>query len=1009
MCQPAFRPFRQSLFGCLVFITFASSSFLVAAGPNESQPNAEHVAFFESRIRPVLIEHCYECHSDETEDVAGSLWLDTAGGMMDGGDSGPAIVPGDVDGSLLITAIRYESSEMPPSGRLPDPVIEDFEKWIRDGAVDPRTSAGPSHQRPTPSGIDLEDGRKFWAFQPVQSSNVPPPHGDQRLSDSWIDAFLDDELSQAGVVGNEAAATDAQLRRLSFDLMGLPPSEDMIDAWRSDPTDRRWSQIVDRQLASPEFAEHWARHEMDIARYADSNGADFNATHHDAWRYRDYLIRNIASDLPIDAMIRQQIAGDLLPSGSPEQRYDQLVATTFLMLGTKMLSERNKTKLTMDVVDEQIDTVGRAFMALTLGCARCHDHKFDPVPTEDYYALAGIFRSTRSLEGESQKYVSTWRPSPLPASPDLVAAHKAYDAEMKELQQAIKEKNNELEKLKISQPKLEGIVIDDREAAQDGTWTESTYMPGFIGEGYVHDNNRDKGQRSIRFQTTLPSPGDRVSSDLVLDDRSASKSRSEMPTWELRLWYSPGTTRAGKIPTTIRIGDQTYELTVDQRQSGDKVTFLVLGRWEADYGSELQVQISNRNTTGYVIVDALQILRVGKTQDDEPTAGKDSDQIDPVDSIRQQRQANLQKEIKQLEVDLTQHKKRVPEPLPHAMSVADRPASQCRDCEVHIRGEINNLGDVVPRGFLRVCGNGSSVIQSDPSSGSLSQSSGRVELADWLTDPDHPLTARVAANRIWMHLMGEGIVRTVDNFGSRGERPTHPELLDALAIELIRSGWSRKQLIRQIVLTNAYRRSSQNNPDAVAVDPENRLLWRAHRRRLTAESVRDAMLQVSGTLDRSPRYDTMRNYGVLVSKNNANSKAEKAVTVADPKRTIYLPIIRGEVPTLLSTLDAADPDLLVGKRPTTNVPAQAFALIGSDEVRHWAELTAQRLVNDVPDDQDRVEAIYRRVLQRSPSPADRELVDAWMNSPAAAQMDEPSRWQHWIAAMFAGTEFRFLD
>ncbi|TWT89564.1 DUF1553 domain-containing protein [Neorhodopirellula pilleata] len=1003
MRQPTPSSFRRCLSGSLIAIVVGSFSILIAAEPDASAPNPEHVSFFESRIRPVLVQHCYECHSDQTDDVAGSLWLDSAGGMKDGGDSGPAIVPGDVDGSLLISAIRYESSEMPPSGRLPDPVIEDFEKWIRDGAVDPRSSADLPGRRLAPSGIDLEEGRKFWAFQPVRSSTIPVMQADQKPADSWIDAFLNDALSHAGIIANEDASIDAQLRRLSFDLTGLPPSEDLIESWRSDPSERHWMKIVDELLASSEFAEHWARHEMDVARYADSNGADFNATHHDAWRYRDYLVRSIARDVPIDETIRQQIAGDLLPFATPEQQYDQLVATTFLMIGTKMLSERNKTKLIMDVVDEQIDTVGRAFMALTLGCARCHDHKFDPVATEDYYALAGIFRSTRSLEGESQRYVSTWRPTPLPASPDLIAAHAAYDAKTKELQQAIKKQKSELESLQAPQPALEGVVIDDREAVQDGQWTESTYMPGFIGEGYVHDNNRDKGERSIQFQTALPAPGDSDSAG-----GAATKIESAMPTWEVRLWYSPGTTRAANIPATIQIGEQTHELTIDQRQSGNKVTFLVLGRWKADYGSELRLRISNHNTTGYVVVDALQIVQLDESQDDQ-AAGPDSDRVARIDSIRQQRQAAFKNEIKRLEDELTAHKKIAPERLPHAMAVADLPASQCRDCEVHIRGEINNLGEPVPRGFLRVCGNGSSVIQADPSSGPLSQSSGRLELADWLTDPDHPLTARVSVNRIWMHLMGEGIVRTVDNFGSRGERPAHPELLDALAIELIRSGWSRKQLIRQIVLTNAYRRSSQDNPDAASIDPENRLLWRAHRRRLTAESIRDAMLVVSGTLDRSPRYDTMRSYGVLVSNNNADSKANKVVTLADPKRTIYLPIIRGEIPTLLSTLDAADPDLLVGKRPTTNVPAQAFALIGSDEVRHWAKLTAQRLVNEVPAEQDRVEPVYRRVLQRFPQSADRDLVNAWMNSPAASEMDEITRWQYWIAAMFAGTEFRFLD
>lgn len=949
-----------------------------------------HVEFFENRIRPVLIEHCYECHSDQTDDVGGSLWLDSAQGMSDGGDSGPAIAPGNIDGSLLISAIRYESSEMPPSGKLPNQVIEDFERWIRDGAVDPRGANTPKSKRVT--GIDLEAGRRFWAFQPVRS-NVGiqrRSHGaSSRRSGSWIDGYLDEELDEHEIVSNPLASPDTRLRRLCFDLTGLPPTSEIRNRWKSDPSQINWSKMVDELLASKEFAEHWARHAMDVARYADSNGSDFNATFHDAWRYRDYLVRHISQDTPMDQMIRHQIAGDLMPFDSSSQRHDQLIATTFLMLGTKMLSERNKAKLTMDVVDEQIDTVGRAFMGMTLGCARCHDHKFDPIPTEDYYALAGIFRSTQSLKGESQQFVSTWKPTPLPASPELQRLNDEYRTQLSELSSQVKSTEKRLKAVMTQKPRLKGTVIDDEQAIRTGKWTESTYMPGYVGRGYSHDDNRNKGELSIRFSATLPE----------------AASASVLSRWQLRLWYSPGTTRADKIPVRIQVGEKVTEKFISQRNNGRTVTFLVLGEIEAKPGTKVEVEISNRDTSGYVIADALQIIDLNEAADASDSSDADSTKQGEQHQVEVKA---IEQELARLKAAVSDLKENAPPALPQAMAVRDVTTDQIADCQLHIRGEVNNLGESVPRGFLQVCGTGDARIR--PDSTERIEMSGRLGLANWLTDPDHPLTARVAANRIWMRLMGEGIVRTVDNFGSRGERPSHPELLDALAIELVRRGWSRKHLIRQIVLTDAYQRSSESNDESESLDPENRLWWRAHRKRLPAESIRDAMLVVSGKLDRTGRFDTMAGYGTLVSANNGNSKATHKVSISDAKRTLYLPVIRSEIPPLLATLDAADPDLLVGKRPTTNVPAQALALIGSDVVRDWAGQTAQRLVESIDGPDERIDWVYQAVLQRSPVQSDRELVRAWLSSERAqALKNDQQRWHEWIAAMFAGTEFRILE
>ncbi|TWU51965.1 DUF1553 domain-containing protein [Rubripirellula reticaptiva] len=945
-----------------------------------------NVDFFETRIRPVLVEHCYECHSSDATEVGGGLWLDSAEAMLVGGDTGPAIQPGNVDESVLVSALRYDSSEMPPSGKLPDEIIRDFEKWIAAGATDPRTTSLGVTPHPKSPGIDLEAGRQFWAFRPLHASENLVLSSEV----SWIDELVQSKLQSAAIVPNRRGDADTLLRRLSFDLTGLPPSAESMIRWRADPSDAQWQAIVDEMLASTAFAEHWARHWMDVARYADSNGSDFNATFHDAWRYRDYLISNIADDTPVDQMIRQQIAGDLMPAETDEVRRQNLIATTFLMLGTKMLSERDKAKLTMDVVDEQIDTVGRAFMGMTLGCARCHDHKFDPVPMQDYYALAGIFRSTMSLQGESQKYVSTWKPVPLPTSQDHLDLLKEHAEKLKQTKDALAEAEAQIKKYAIPAKQLAGVVIDDESAIRTGDWVVSTYLKGFIGSGYLHDDNRNKGDASLQFKATLTVERSESGSEKVTKEKNSS------PTvrWEARLWYTPGGTRASNVPVEIRIGDETRLVNVDQRKSGDDGPVASLGFFEVDLGTEAVVTVSNAGTSGHVIADAVQWIPQDGAQ---PATERVDQNLQKVTKLKQRRDV--------LKSELTALVKAAPAPLPTAMAVVDRPTEEVVDCPLHVRGEVSNLGDTVPRGFLSVCG------APDESQSSLSfTGSGRLELAAWLTDPDHPLTSRVAVNRIWMRLMGDGIVRTVDNFGERGERPSHPELLDSLAVDFMRNGWSRKKLVRQIVMSETYRRGSQSSAICDAVDPENRLLWRANRKRLPAESIRDSMLVIAGSLSHEGLDDPMNGYGTLVSSNNAGSKSKISFTINDNRRTVYLPIIRGAIPALLSALDVADADLLVGKRPTTNVPAQALALMGSSEVRQWAGLTATKLLVEVPNESERVQWVYQRVLQRSPTAEDHELVHRWLGSETAQAMpNDQTRWQQWIAAMFAGTEFRILE
>jgi len=935
------------------------------------------IDFFENRIRPVLVEKCYGCHDSTKDQPDGGLVLDRAGGWQVGGDGGPAIIPGDSAASLLMSAIRYESLEMPPEGKLSDEVVRDFARWIDAGAFDPRDEAMPDGLRR--GEIDWEEAAKFWAFQPLLDSTPPDIIPDFGEHDA-IDAFVHAGLRRAGLEPAAAADPLVRLRRLAFDLTGLPPSPELMAAFRADPSEAHWVRIVDGLLHGPDYAEHWARHWLDVVRYADSNGSDFNATFHDAWRYRDFVIRAFAEDLPFDQFVVRQIAGDLLPEDSPERSADNLVATGFLMLGTKMLSERDKAKLEMDVVDDMIDTVGRALLGLTLGCARCHDHKFDPVPTEDYYALAGIFRSTQVLDGESQKYVSTWHKRPLPVAEERARAIAQFEQQSEQLRAVLATAESELKGIEANKPLGQGsVVIDDSQAEAEGDWLQTTYSKPFHGVGYVHDQNRNKGQMKIRFPGP-PRPGK----------------------YEVRIAYTAGGNRASNVPMTLNLGRAGIEADASEEAKADRVRDFVINQrttpeispfWhslgEHLFGdpADASLEIRNDGTDGYVFADAVQYILI------------ESDSAEPaIDEAERQAWEEKFESAKQSVADaqaaFDELQRTKPEPLPMAMAV--REAAQIGDTFVCIRGEVDKPGPEIPRGFLRIATVG-------PTEPVPTDQSGRLQLAHWITNPNHPLTARVIVNRVWMHLFGEGLVRTVDNFGAQGERPSHPELLDHLAVEFVRDGWSIRRLVRRLVLTRTYSQSSRYDEAAYLIDPDNRLLWRAGRRRLPAEAMRDTLVLATETLDRTPSVAPMARFGTLVSQNVATPTEVKVQTT--PRRSIYLPVIRGELPSLLVTFDFADPDLIVGRRESTNVPAQGLTLLNNPEVAKWCRQIAARLIHEHDDEAARLISAYHWLLQSDP-PA--EVAD-WILEFVAQDPDPVSAWAKAVQALVASTAFRFLD
>ncbi|MBL4884054.1 MAG: DUF1549 domain-containing protein [Planctomycetaceae bacterium] len=944
------------------------------------QAEQAEIEFFEKKIRPVLVKHCYKCHSSDSASVKGKLLLDSRQGLLTGGESGPAIAPGKPGESLLIESLKFDSYEMPPSGKLPDHIIQDFEQWIQRGAIDPRKSVAPVAQS---NGIDWEAARQFWAFQPLPKNQLHAA-GDSRQASTvkqlatYIDQQLNLPLSKSGITANPPAIASQRIRRLYYDLTGLPPSPADVLEFTNNPSDEHWAKIVEKLLASPRFGQQWGRHWLDVVRYADSNGGDFNATYHNAWRYRDYVIDSFNNDKPIDEFFREQIAGDLLPARDDADRTENLVATGFLMIGPKMLSERDKLKLRYDVVDEQIDTLGKVFLGISLGCARCHDHKFDPVPTEDYYALAGIFHGTQVLDGEMQQYVSDWKRRELPTTQAHRDSIKKYKEQVAKLDAGIKKSQadvkQEQKNLDLIAENLPSITIDNKQAELIGKWTSSTYSPGFVGTDYIHDAKLNKGKNKAIFKAVLPEAG----------------------RYQVLFAYMGSAGRDTKVPVSVIHGESVTKLTIDQTKKPNiRGNYILLGEFDFPKKAEVQVVVSNEGTTDYVIADAVQFVRLDASVDMKAMMK----QLAEVKQKKTGHETNVQKLIKQI----AELKKNAPAPLPQAIGVQD--FEECVDCEIHIRGEYTNLGKVVPRGVLKIISGEKSALKNP-------QGSGRLELANWLTGQAYPIVSRVFVNRIWMHLFGEGIVRSVDNFGTLGIAPSHPQLLNQLSVQFIENGWSQKQIVHAIVLTQAYQRSSIHQPAAFKKDPTNSLLWAANRQPLTAEQLRDTFLVYQQSIDETPGGSTVTHLGKLAVDNNKQSNAARSTDHVF-RRSVYQPVLRNQLEEIPSLFDFANPEMVVGKRPTTNVPAQSLYLLNNKEIRKTAEaIVDQMFAEHGAGSYSGLNNLYLTLFARESNQADLHIIQAFIDQRLNDRVEPQivrAVWADAVQALMMSTEFRYID
>jgi len=929
---------------------------------------ADEAAFFSSAVAPLLARRCLDCHSAAAE-VNGGLQLDLRGGWQRGGDSGPTVVPGKPGESLLVRAVRWEidAPKMPPGERLDPAEVAILEKWIAGGAFDPRDGdplphSGVNRPRGT-AGMSLEEGRKLWCLQPL-SAPAAPAVADAEWNGDPIDRLVRARAEAAGIEPAPRASPEVLLRRLHEDLVGLPPAPDELDAFLAasarDPQGAVVA-VVDRLLADPGFAERFGRHWLDLARFAESSGGGRTLLFKDAWRYRDWVIGALGADLPFDRFIAAQLAGDQLPADSADEREALLAATGFLALGPTNYEEQDKQQLRMDIVDEQLDTIGKVFLGQSFGCARCHDHAFEPITQADYHALAGIFASTQTLLNETDN-VARWIAAPL-AEPEPVAARRAaIDAELAEVTKALRGAKKQAAGSSPFPPgpldpaRLAGLVIDDTRATFVGAWRHSTFSPDHLGTGYVHDDNAGKGEKSATFAIDPPASG----------------------RYEIRLAYNAGASRATNVPLHLLHADGEEDLTVDQRRPPPLLgRFVSVGTWRFEKGSAGHLLVGTAGTDGHVIVDGIQLVPEGQAA---VPAGDDGAAA---------RVRDLDARRKALETALP--------PRPTVMTVRDREAPA--DTAVRVRGIEKNRGAAVPRGVPAVFGDALAI---------PTGASGRRELAAWLGDPSHPVVPRVIANRVWHWLTGRGIVATVDAFGATGDSPSHPELLDHLAARLVADGYRLKPLVRAIVLSRTYA-AAVAPPDPA--DPDNALFTRARRRRLDAEQIRDAILAAAGTLERTVGGLSIRGAGEIDANDTSAQTIEYGYAFTDTRRSVYVPAFRNRRPTVFEVFDFADINAAAGTRGTSTVAAQALFFANDPFVVEQARATAARVLAVVPDgegtpaDGARVDWLYRALLGRPPrSEEAARCLDFLRDSPA-----DPDALAVLVQALFGSIDFRYLE
>ncbi len=912
-----------------------------SAATESAQPkpiSPDDVEFFEKEVRPLLAANCFACHGEKKQEAG--LRLDARQSAMRGGDLGPVIKAGDPDHSKLVVAVRYTGDiQMPPDEPLPREKIEILANWVKRGAPWPDHGNAPAYTD------DASKAENHWAFQPVREPPVPSVNQGEYVQ-TPVDAFVLTRLEAAGIAAGKPAERRTVIRRVTIGRTGLPPTPAEIDDFLSDTSPDAFARVVDRLLASPRYGERWGRFWLDYARYSDTKGYVFqeDRNYRFAYVYRDWVIRSFNEDLPYDQFLIQQIAADRLPR-DPENN-PHLAAMGFLTVGRRFLNNK------YDIADDRIDVVTRTTMGLTVSCARCHDHKFDPIPTADYYSMFGVFDA--SVERL------------LPIAPPSEEFERGVREHEKKLEDYLGGKRRDLE------AKLRTDAAD---------FLLATTSPRVTDENMLR---RDRKARTTE------------------EWRQYLKERGKQFDPVFAPWHAFSALADGeKEPSTTAFqGRRAIELaaTVAKNELADgKLNALIAKAFEGDPPKSL-AEVAQRYQKLFADIDAQWTKAVEEARANkqpEPTAlpdasgeqirqvlyGTDSPAVLANDNIERALERQDRQEARKLRQEIEKFRTTAKSAPLQAMGMEDSPRIAPKT-RVLLRGNPGRPGPEVPRQFLSI------VAGEDRQP--FSDGSGRLELARAIASPENPLTARVLVNRVWMHHFGQGLVRTPSDFGLRSDPPSHPELLDYLASRFVAEGWSIKKLQRWILLSSTYQQSSELRPEASAKDPENLLVWRMNRRRMDLEATRDSMLFVAGQLDES-----------------IGGPAVDIVTSPFSKRrTVYGQIERQNLPAFFRTFDFATPDSHSPQRFTTTVPQQALFLMNSPFVIELAAALVQRPeIALAGETSQRIQQLYVLLFGRGPTDEEADLGEQFV----AAQDNSEANWQRYAQALMLSNEFVFID
>lgn len=968
------------------------------AGAGEK--NAAGIQFFENKIRPVLSTHCYECHSEKSKKLRADLLLDSKDGMLKGGVSGPALVPGKAKESLLLKALEHDGPTKMPSQnkKLSKEIIADFAKWIDMGAPDPRTGKAASGKRV----IDVEKGRTFWSFQRL-AETTPPAVKNPKWVKTPIDRFILAKLEEKSLAPNGPVAHERLLRRAYFDAIGLPPTPEEIDAFLKDCTasspQAAYEKVIDRLLSSERFGERWARHWFDVVRFAESGGYEFDKDRPSAHHYRDFVIKAFNEGMPFDEFVRLQIAGDLLRPGD----YHATAATGFLVAGPFPGQTTAKTiqLIRYDHLDDMLSTLGSSMLGLSLGCARCHEHKYDPIPQEDYYRLLANLSRTDSTDAK----INTDAVAFAKAKAAFDQAHAPFlkardDYERAELPKQIQAFWS-THKDRPAPPWLILDLVDAKgksplQKQSDGS-VLATGKPQKNDAYTLVAHTSQKKIKALRLEALAEKNGLGLSADggFLLTEvavvatplQPAAKAKIKPVTVKLKVGAVTAQSANAPLAAAIDGNAKTGWSVGASKDKAHAAVFEFEGDIGFDGGTVLTVTLKFDGDAAPIARPRLAIATGPAPLDGTAEAQLVSELRTVLAATKgewkpEQRSSALpwwrkiDAKADAIYQALETHAKQ--EPQPKLVNVFSATGNKGGDVYFLIRGEVEKKREIAKAGFIQVLvgpADGEDRWLNTPATKKATTKDTRLALAGWITDPEHGaghLLARVIVNRLWQHHMGKGIVATPNDFGAQGDAPTHPELLDFLARELIKNGWNLKPIHKLIMASAVYQLSPDVNATAQQADPKNTLWWRHPTRRLEAEAVRDAVLAVAGTLD-------TRMYG------------PGTLDVNNPRRSVYLTVKRSQMVPMLQMFDMPEPVQSIGERSVTTVPTQSLAFMNSPLVRNSAQKFAARIRPKTPQQTGAaIEQAYLIALGRRPTETERERMDSFIQRQAASYGSTPA-------------------